>query len=162
MIKIIKYTEKNKNDLTKLMEGLQDYLVSIDSFKKLSRPKNWGKEFIKFLLKEIKEGKGIIFLAEFDKKIVGCSAGIIDTLDKGEILGNKKKLKTGRILELFVDENYRGKKIGQKLMTEITKYFKTKKCEQVRLEVYAPNTNARNFYVRQGFFDESIDMVKKI
>ncbi|HAO51870.1 TPA: hypothetical protein DCQ85_00185, partial [Candidatus Magasanikbacteria bacterium] len=69
------------------MEGLQDYLVSIDTFEKLKRDKNYGKKYVKYLLKIIKEDKGIILLAEFDNKIIGCVAGIIETLDKGEILG---------------------------------------------------------------------------
>ena len=162
MLKIIKYTAQNHQNLTQFMEGLQDYLVSIDTFEKLKRDKNYGKKYVKYLLKIIKEDKGIILLAEFDNKIIGCVAGIIETLDKGEILGNKKKLKTARILELYVEPEYRGKHIAVKLMTEITKYFKAKKCEQLRLEVYAPNNNAHNFYLSQGFKNESIDLMKKI
>ncbi|MFA7244770.1 MAG: GNAT family N-acetyltransferase [Candidatus Magasanikbacteria bacterium] len=162
MLKILKFQDKNKKDLIKLMAGLQDYLVSIDTFEKLKRDKNYGKKYVKYLLKIIKEDKGIILLAEFDNKIIGCVAGIIETLDKGEVLGNKKKLKTARILELYVESEYRGKHIAVKLMTEITKHFKTKKCEQLRLEVYAPNSNAHNFYLSQGFKNESIDLMKKI
>lgn len=162
MLQIIKYNPVHKTILASFMDGLQDYLVSVDYFGTLTRPRGYGIKYVNNLLKEIKAGKGIILFAAEDDCMVGVIAGIIDVLPVGETVGHKKKYKSARVLELYVDPNFRGKKIGFFLMDEIEKYFLKKKCDQIKVEVYIPNKNAHAFYQKQGYQNESIDLIKRL
>ena len=162
MVKIIKYSSKYRKDFCLLMEQLQDYLVSIDSLGNLIRPQNYGEKYVNILLNQLKSDKGVILLAFDNDKVVGCIVGIIEKLPIYEILGHKIKHKSARVIELCVDSEFRGKNIGSLLMNELEKYFISKKCDQIRVEAYAPNKSAHNFYRKCGYLDESIDLVKKI
>lgn len=162
MTNIFKYTHKHKQTLIKFMEGLQDYLVSVDSLKRLSRPKGYGKKYVNNLIKIVKNNNGVIFLAKQKGQAIGCIAGIVDNIPLGEALGHKTKHKSARVLELYVSPAFRGKKIGAFLMKKIEEYFLAKQCEQIKVEVYAPNKIAHKFYQKQGYKDESIDLVKNL
>jgi putative acetyltransferase len=62
-----------------------------------------------------------------------------------------KKLKHQALFAIVVDQNYRGKKIGSKLLNELFKLGKEKlKLEIIHLEVYHSNP-AINLYKRLGF-----------
>jgi putative acetyltransferase len=61
------------------------------------------------------------------------------------------KLKHQALFAIVVDQNYRGKKIGSKLLNELFKRAKEKlKLEMIHLEVYHSNP-AINLYKRLGF-----------
>ena len=57
-------------------------------------------------------------------------------------------------------DSYRGLRLGKKLMRQMENYFKKNKCDAIRVEVFAPNKNAHNFYERLDYLDRVIDMVK--
>jgi len=162
MIKIIKYSPKYKKTLEQFMEGLQGYLVSVDTFKILKVTENYGKKYVINLFKIVKKQHGIILLAQSDNKIIGCVVGVLSKIPLGESLGHKKRLKNGRVLELYVEPEFRGQHIGALLIEAMEKHFKTKKCALIRIEVYAPNTRAHEFYKQQGYQNESIDLVKQL
>ncbi|NGX56557.1 MAG: hypothetical protein K1060chlam5_00800 [Candidatus Anoxychlamydiales bacterium] len=62
-----------------------------------------------------------------------------------------KKLSHQALFAIIVDENYRGKKIGTKLLDKLFKLAKEKfKLEIIHLEVYKTNP-AINLYKRLGF-----------
>lgn len=52
--------------------------------------------------------------------------------------------------ELIVDENYRGNKVGEKLMKGIAKVAKNNNCCKVKWEIVPWNTNGKRFYERLG------------
>ena len=41
-------------------------------------------------------------------------------------------------------------------------YFKNESCEYIKLEVFAYNNNAINFYEKNKYHNRMIDMIKKI
>lgn len=61
MLKIIKYSKKYEPELVKLIDDFQDYLISIDTFDRLSRSSEYGKKYVNELLSRIKSDKGVIF-----------------------------------------------------------------------------------------------------
>jgi len=96
----------------------------------------------------------------FDQdKIIGCIAGIIDKQSKDGRL-ECVPTKSGRILELFIFEDYRGLDLGKKLMETIENYFKKHNCNIIRVEVFTPNENAHYFYKKLNYFDRVSDMIK--
>ncbi len=156
---IRQYNENDKESLIELMNKLQDYLISIDPLKRMRRLLGYGENYTGQLLSKTKNHDGIIFLAEIGNKVVGCIAGAIEEQSKVDLLGYSP-FKDGRILEMVVDENYRGHNIGAKLMGSIEEYFKKKNCDAVRVEVFKPNLNAFQFYKKINYSERAIDLIK--
>ena len=153
------YKEYNFEDLEKCIEDLQDFLVEIDPLKRLRRLPEYGKSYSKNLIQKIFKQNGLVILVYDNKKIVGCIAGIIETQSKNDLF-ECVPTKSGRILELFILDSYRGLKLGNRLMQKMEKYFKKNNCDVVRVEVFTPNKNARNFYEKLDYSERISDMIK--
>lgn len=162
MLDIIKYSKKYEPELVKLIDDFQDYLISIDTFDRLSRSSGYGEKYTNELLSRIKSDKGVIFLALSDDQVAGVIVGVMYKILSTEMIGHKKKYKRARVLELFVKSEFRSGGVGSRLMSEMEKYFKEKKCDQINIEVFAPNTKAHEFYRKLGYQNESIDLVKDL
>lgn len=106
------------------------YIVEEDCF---TDP--WSKESIR---KELKNDLARYLVAELDNKIVGY-VGVWFVVDEGHITN------------VAVHSNYRGKKIGDKLVKEMVKLCKESKLIAMTLEVRASNTVAQNLYRKYGF-----------
>ncbi|MFA5303674.1 MAG: GNAT family N-acetyltransferase [Candidatus Nanoarchaeia archaeon] len=156
-----KYEESDFNNFVKCMEGLQDYIIGLDSLRILRKSENYGKAYTQNIIKKISKHEGIIILAYEQKKIVGCIAGIIEKQTKDDLL-ECIPMKDGRVLELFVSNEIRNKGIGKKLMKKVEDYFKRKKCDAIRIEVFEPNLLARKFYEKIGYAERIIDLIKKL
>ena len=91
--------------------------------------------------------KGTVWVAVDNQKVIGYLAGII--------CGRSSyKINTlAEIDNIFVDEKYRGKGIGKKLVSEFKKYCINNKIEEIKVTTNALNTNARGFYENNGFKD---------
>ncbi len=70
--------------------------------------------------------------------------------------------KTMVITTFVVDEKYRGKGYGKKLMNQILEDAKKRGCNAIHLQVSAANHVAREFYERYQFVESSISMVKEL
>jgi len=100
--------------------------------------------------------KAIIFVAEDNEKLIGYIYGRII---------NKPKMRLGRIgviEDWFVEEKYRGKRIGEILWNRLIEWFKSKKCNRLELDVYPTNKKAIKIYHKLGFIDKNIVMTKKL
>ncbi|WP_340111233.1 GNAT family N-acetyltransferase [Maribellus mangrovi] len=53
--------------------------------------------------------------------------------------------------DLFVKEEYRGKKIGSQLMQKMMDVAREEKCSRLRLQVLNWNSSAIEFYKKSGF-----------
>lgn len=91
--------------------------------------------------------------------MVGCIAGIIEKQSKKDLL-ECAPTKAGKILELYVAESYRNHGIGKMLMKKIEAYFRKKKCDLVRVDVFSPNKAAFIFYVGLHYQERMRDMIK--
>jgi len=143
------------------MERFQEYLVSIDPLHRLRKTFNYGQIYTKDFLAKIKKGRGIIFVAEDGGKIVAFIGGIISQQITLDLIG-QKPIQSGRILELFVEQDYRGSGIGKQLMEEMERYLKKNGCKYVFVEVFGPNESAHEFYKRLGYTDRDYDMQKQL
>ncbi len=159
VITIREYEEKDREKLFSFMDKLQDYLISIDPLHRLRRAKNYGRLYTDRLLNKITKEEGIIFFAEENTLLIGVIVGIIEKQKKENLL-ECIPTKTGRIQELFVDQQYRSKGVGKLLMKHLEDYFKRKKCTILKVEVFAPNKRAHKFYGNYGFEDRVVDMIK--
>ena len=96
---------------------------------------SWSKESIR---KELKNDLARYLVAELDNKIVGY-VGVWFVVDEGHITN------------VAVHSDYRGHKIGDKLLKEMVKLCKENKLIAMTLEVRTSNTVAQNLYRKYGF-----------
>lgn len=99
-----------------------------------------------------------IFVAKIDKVIVGY---IIISLREGKKNGYKYR-KELDIDALGVDEVYRNKGIGKKLLEFIKGYAKDNACTDLRLTVNEENESAIHLYEKVGFKVKNIAYSMKI
>lgn len=52
---------------------------------------------------------------------------------------------------VFIDEKYRGKKLGKQFFNWIYEYTKEKGCEAIELNTYTANRKSHKFYYNEGF-----------
>ena len=95
----------------------------------------WSKESIR---KELKNNLARYLVAQLDDKIVGY-VGIWFVVDEGHITN------------VAVHSDYRGKKIGDKLVKEMIELCKENNIVAMTLEVRASNIVAQNLYRKYGF-----------
>lgn len=159
-ITIRKYQSTDKEQLIRIMNNFQDYIVSIDDMHLTRRMAGYGKVYVKQTLKELKENNGVMYIAENEQKtIIGIVSGIIEKpskIYKYECV----PVKSGRLTELYLEPDYRGKKYGKLLMKTIESYFIKQKCTVVFIEVFGPNRNAHKFYENSGYRDRDQNMIK--
>lgn len=141
------------------MEDFQDYIVRIDALGRYRRAPGYGKKYTRNLLERIKKSQGILILAVSGPRIVGMITGMImPKLSKLKLL-EFHPAKRGKILELFLYPEFRKQGLGKKLMQEMERYFRKKKCDWVYLGVL-PSNQARGFYRNLGYRESDIDMMK--
>ncbi|MBU0459143.1 GNAT family N-acetyltransferase [Patescibacteria group bacterium] len=153
------YKKGDKAALIKCMESLQDHLIEIDPHHRIRRLSKYGEKYVADLLKKTDDNEGWIGLAEYEQRIVGCIAVIVerkDELAKLQYIPSP----TGDILELYVDPHLRSKGIGTKLMEVAEKYLHSKGCDAVHVEVFVPNIRAHEFYKKCGYEDRSTWLFK--
>jgi ribosomal protein S18 acetylase RimI-like enzyme len=70
--------------------------------------------------------------------------------------------KHGWIYDIYVDPNYRGKKVGTKLMKHAEEWSKKKEINTIGLNVYADNHIALKLYRRLEYKDKSYVLFKEL
>ncbi len=113
-----------KNDID------QVHKVEVDCFED-----PWSK---KSLMDEIKNPLARYLVAELNSVIVGY-VGVWFIVDEGHITN------------VAVHSDYRGQKIGDKLVSEMVKLCKSEGLVSMTLEVRRSNTVAQNLYRKYGF-----------
>lgn len=94
-------------------------------------------------------------VAEHAHSIIGfCSLSVMVTLwSEGKL---------GHIDELIVDEGFRGKGVGSRLLEEITRRAEKKGCKKIELESDLHRKDAHRFYLDRGYIKASYSFWKKI
>lgn len=141
---IIEYDNQYAEDVKNLLVELQEYITSIDKEKYNTITENYREEYFKKTIEEIKKNNGKMFLYSENKKIVGLVVGLINNEEIFEY--GFKAPKRGRISELIVSKNCRGKGYGKILLNSMEKYLISIGCKDVLLEVFGYNENAIKFY----------------
>lgn len=155
------YQPSDRAGLECCLQGLQEYLVSLDRWETIRRPEaTFATQYVDRLLQRIQEEHGAVFVAEVEGKVIGCTAGVIR--EPPQEVTDAAPLRVGRILELFVDEALRGRRLGASLMHAIEEHFRTLGCDVIRVEAFAPNILARRFYETCGYEQWVIDYHKRL
>lgn len=132
ILEIINYTDTYKEDLKRLtFEWLEKgFIVEPEDLKFIDNPTNY-----------VIDNGGFIFLAQFNNEIVG-------TVSLCKIENNKYEL-----AKLAVTENYKGLKLGKRLMQVAIDKCKAIGAKQVILYTAKKLEAAYNLYLRFGFVE---------
>jgi ribosomal protein S18 acetylase RimI-like enzyme len=160
-VAIREYFGSDRASFVRLMEELQDYLVSIDDLKRMRRMPEYGESYTERTLQNVAKNNGIIYVAETKGRIVGLVVGTIPEQTKEELL-ELIPYKRGVVLELIVENGYRKKGIGTLLMEKMEGYFKQNGCSASGVDVFPPNKNAYHLYRKLGYLERNIWMTKKL
>ena len=87
----------------------------------------------------------LILFAETEEKIIGYIYGFIQEN------GDTTKEKVGQIDALYIEEEYRNMKIGDKLITEFIEWAKEQNVKIIEISVFDTNIKARNLYTKKNF-----------
>lgn len=160
-ITIRPYHSKDRMVMSDMLVSLMRYIVDLDETERSRAADTFQSEYTNHVLKQVDEHKGKILLAEMDGTPAGLIVGIVTESTPEELL-ECVPTRTGRILELFVEESCRGSHVGEDLVKAMEAYFAEQQCDVCRLEVFASNKNAYSFYRHMGYKDRNIDMMKMI
>ena len=137
------------------------YLEKIDNMHKTQFKGGGAKYFTEKMLKEAREEQGKVYVAHIKDRLIGFIGGYIGSQDKEEQM-EAIQTKPGIINELYVAPQYRSKGIGKRLLAKLEDYFKSQACDIARLDVFAPNKLARQFYALQGYKERSLIIMKPL
>lgn len=156
------YKPEDKTELIKLFNEFGNYLKLLDEpgLDLLVVPDDYAEKYYEKMLNDVSTKQGQIYVLDVDGVVSGFVAGVIFDVGDEPDEFDCKPHKMGRVIELFVAESYRGQGFGKKLLQKLEQYFKEKGCLKMNLEVFAPNTNAYQFYKKYGFIERNIDLVK--
>lgn len=95
------------------------------------------------LEESLQNGQYLFLVAEEDGQVVGY-AGLLRVMDEGDVTN------------VAVDEEYRGKGLGARLMTALLEEGKNCGIKEFTLEVRVSNQRAIRLYERLGFVQEGV------
>ena len=146
---VIEYNSQYDEQIKDLLVQLQQYLSDMDKEGYNIVGNEYREKYFNEKIKEIEEHNGKILLYEENEIIVGMVVGIVNN---DEIITHDFKApKRGRITELIVDKEYRGKHIGKQLLDAMKIYLKSINCEKILITVFGYNENAIKFYKDNGY-----------
>lgn len=111
-----------------------------------------AKQDVSFIKMAMNSEDYKLFVAEEDKKVVGFIVASISETNKFNCIVEHRFL---YIIDLYVDKNYRGKKIATKLIDKAFTYAREKDLDHVELSVLSENAGAQKLYEKLGFRESS-------
>ncbi len=156
---IEKYTPSYQKQLTVLMDEFCIYIEDVDDLKRTSYKEQGAQYFIHKMLEETRQNNGKVYIAKKHDSLIGFIGGYVGKQSIDEQMEAIPAV-PGIINEFFVTSKFRSKGVGFALIQAIESYLHQAGCDIVRLEVFAPNTVARDFYKRNGYTERLISIMK--
>ena len=155
------YKNKDKQLLLGLSNKLAAHSKQIDPLKRVLNLPGFVEIDVAEMLENVQKYRGKIWFAEHERNVVGYIIGAI------WVQSDKNKLEIGshilgEVLDLYLNEKYREKGIGSKMLAMMESYFKKNSCDSMWTQVFALNHPAHNLYKKHGFADREIGMLKNI
>jgi ribosomal protein S18 acetylase RimI-like enzyme len=147
MIEIVRASEHHISDIGKLWLEYMRFHQDIDP---IFTPRDgavlgFEEDQVRRLMKS---EDGLVLVALNRGQVVGYSLSEI----KGPMKGDKLE-KFGYVHDAAVTASYRRRGIGEKMLGEIMKWFRSKNINRVELSVVAKNQVAYSFWRKHGFTD---------
>ena len=158
---IREYAPEDKSQVIMLLVQLQEHLVTVDDEQVQILTDRYPKEYLNYLLDELRENHGVLFVLENATEIIGLVAGIIEPKNKEDILTNRCPIR-GKVLDLIVSKDHRSGGAGTALLQAMEDYFRKHECEYICVDVFAPNKGAYTFYENNSYSPRNIELYKRL
>jgi len=129
-----------------------------DYYKPVKSKKEFKKGQKKYFTEQLKKRNSLFLVLDDDGKLAGYS--IAKITKNPPVLKEKRR---GEFAEIFIDDKYRGKNWGKKLLETSLAWLKKKKIHQVVVKYDAKNGWAENLYKKAGFhpFQNEYEVILK-
>jgi len=156
-ITIRKAVKGDANKITKLSDEDWEYHRRLSNIplKKINKAAVHNR-YKKKILDHIKKKNNFILIALHNDQIIGYFIYLIRK-DKNFVYSD-----VGVIKNAYITNKYRSKGIGNKMFSEIIKWFKTKKIKYVELYVDSKNKIGLNAWSKYGFKENLKQMSLKL
>lgn len=154
-VKIYKGNEKDIEFIVDMWKKLSDYHRKFEDY--LEPSQQWRQYIRSLFLDDMTRNDRLFLVAKEKNNYIGFIR--VEIRNTPELFNN---VTTGYISDLYVDENYRGSGLADKLMDECIIWIKGKGIENVRLNVNSENKRAINFYQKIGFKEVNKTLYLKI
>ena len=158
------FVEGDRYEVGKLAEQMIEYWEVIDDFKLLSKGEGYVEKWWQITDKRLKDHEYKFVVAETNQKVVGFCLGVVEKEEEVSTMDflDIKKIKVGDIVDICTDKEYRGLGVGSKLMDMVEAYLKKQGCDYLWLQVMETNEKARQIYLKRGYKNRLVSMMKKI
>lgn len=144
------------------LEGIKSLLLQVLTVHHNGRPDIFKPNSRKYTDSEIieiihNEKTPVLIAADEEDRVLGYAFCIFQQHIDNNILTD---IKTLYIDDLCVDENLRGKHIGQQLYSAVLDFARENGCYNVTLNVWSCNESAMRFYEKMGLVPQKVGMEK--
>lgn len=158
---IVEFTTEYAEGAKDLLVELQEHISALDKRGVIVLKNNYREDYYAYVLKQVAEHDGRIFLSVENGKVTGIIVcKIFQGGDEEDITTSCPKI--GFISDLCVTKDLCGQGIGSSLLKTAERYFAEKGCDYAQLEVFAPNTSAFKLYQELGFAVNCYYLSKRI
>jgi ribosomal protein S18 acetylase RimI-like enzyme len=155
------FEPSDEEELSRMLTDFQDDLKAKDPEGRMKCEHGFGQQYLEVLLQDVREHDGAIVVCKMGGKLIGFAACMLpepSPYDELEYIEEK----TGRITELYVAPDFRGRGIGKHLLRTMEDILRTKKCTRVELGVMRWNMEAHALYEKLGYREQHIRMAKPL
>ncbi len=152
------YSGKDASSVRKMLESLIEYADSIlpAGLKKFEELEDREKALAHAIgLSGKKNWK--TFVCEAEGKPVGFITGGVEKELRGYRLS-----KYGNVEIFYVEEAFRGRGIGKKLMLAMLDWFRQRGCDAARVDTWSANCKVREVYQKMGFSEIAVMHVREL
>jgi GNAT superfamily N-acetyltransferase len=160
-LEIRPYREADRPLIAQFLQDLQAELVAMDELHRLWCPPGCGVALMERCLQDVQARRGRLLVAELNGRPVAFAAGVIEHPPPRAAWETRSRV-GGRVIELYVEPAARGAGIGRCLLERLEEYFVDQGCDAIRIEVFAPNREARRFYERWGYRERDVHLMRPL
>ncbi len=151
---IREYRPSDAGSIKDCLFVLQEYVHALEPGV-VATGKQVYDSYFEYLIDEVKNKDGKIYLAEADNKVMAFIGFFF-------IQEPYESVPSLYVSDLVVLVEYRGLGVGTKLLEYADNYAKEKNCKFVKITPLAKNSGAVDLYRKTGFIDYAITLVKKV
>jgi ribosomal protein S18 acetylase RimI-like enzyme len=154
------FTQADAEQIKDLLVKIAESIATLNPGRLPTPMPAYRDSYYQNLLDIYEKGRGTIFVALDNDKIVGFVQGELKIQTEEELL-EFKPIAEGYMRDIFVLQEYRGQGVAAGLLNKLEAYLRSKGCTQYELFVLSTNP-ALEFYKKHGFTDQVYNLIKSL
>jgi GNAT superfamily N-acetyltransferase len=155
MADIYSATDAQAPAITEMWKEEMDFHTQIDPF--FARRDDAHLDFQRFVLECIARPEFLVIVAIEGAAVVGYGIAKIETYHPVF-----QQVRYGQIMDMYVNQAYRSRGIGEKLLLQIQKWFRSMQIYRLELRVVSGSTVGGKFWKKHGFHDHLVVLARDL